>query len=108
VSIFLQERYIGGGVNNRRQVESNTRIPGVVTVEDNTIESILYTDLTFNYSGGASGGTPWEVFLTVNNLTDEAPPAMYGTIGRAGVGGPNTSVYDTIGRRYTAGVRVNF
>lgn len=108
VSIFLQERYIGGGVNNRRLVESNTRIPGVVTVEDNTIESILYTDLTFNYSGGASGGTPWEVFLTVNNLTDEAPPAMYGTIGRAGVGGPNTSVYDTIGRRYTAGVRVNF
>jgi hypothetical protein len=33
---------------------------------------------------------------------------MYSVVGRAGVGGPNTLLYDTIGRRFVAGVRVNF
>lgn len=108
VSIFLQERYIGGGTNDRRLVESATRIAGVTTIEDNSVNSVMYTDLTFNYSGGRSGGTPWETFFTVNNLLDEAPPDMYSTVGRAGVGGPNSLIYDTIGRRFVAGVRVNF
>jgi len=33
---------------------------------------------------------------------------MWTVVGRAGVGGPNTLIYDTIGRRFTAGIRVNF
>ena len=73
-SIFLQERYIGGGVNDRRLVESATRITGRTTIDDNTVDSVLYTDLTFNYAGGRGGGTPWEAFFTVNNLFDEEPP----------------------------------
>jgi iron complex outermembrane recepter protein len=108
ISLFLQERYIGGGLTDRDLVESNTRIPGVVTIEDNSVDSVLYTDLTFNYRGGESGNTPWEAFFTVNNLLDEEPPDMYTVVGRAGVGGPNTLLYDTIGRRFTAGLRVNF
>jgi outer membrane receptor protein involved in Fe transport len=107
-SIFLQERYIGGGVSDRRLVESNTRIPGRTTIDNNTVDSVLYTDLTFNFSGGGNGAMPWETFLTVNNLTNEAPPDMYGVVGRAGVPGPNTFLYDTIGRRFVAGVRLNF
>jgi outer membrane receptor protein involved in Fe transport len=114
VSLFLQERYIGGGLGDRDLVESPTRIaaapgaPAIVTIDDNSVDSVLYTDLTFNYSGGRAGGTPWEAFFTVNNLFDEEPPDMYTVVGRAGVGGPNTLLYDTIGRRLTAGVRVNF
>jgi outer membrane receptor protein involved in Fe transport len=108
VSVFLQERYIGGGLNDRDLVESNTRIPGVTTIDDNTVDSVLYTDLRFGYRGGESGNTPWEAFLSVNNLFDEDPPDMYSVVGRAGVGGPNTFLYDTIGRRFVAGVRVNF
>ena len=108
VSLFLQERYISGGVNDRTLVESSTRIAGRTTIDDNTVNSVTYTDLTFSYSGGKSGRTPWETFLTVNNLTDEAPPAMYPVVGRAGVPGPNTFLYDTVGRRLVAGVRVNF
>jgi hypothetical protein len=111
VALFLQERYIGGGVSDRDLIESPTRIPGLptgaVTIDDNTVDSVLYTDLTFNYSGGRSA-TPWEAFFTVNNLLDEEPPHMYSVVGRAGVGGPNTLLYDTIGRRFVAGVRVNF
>jgi outer membrane receptor protein involved in Fe transport len=108
VSLFLQERYIGGGLNDRDLVESATRIPGAVTIDDNTVDSVLYTDLTFNYRGGRSGGMPWETFFTVNNLFDEEPPAMYSVVGRAGVGGPNTLLYDTVGRRLNVGVRLNF
>ena len=50
-SIFLQERYIGGGVNDHTKVESTTRLcPGsLVTVDDNSVDSVLYTDLTFNF-----------------------------------------------------------
>jgi len=108
IALFLQERYIGGGTSDRDLVQSPVRIPGVVTIDNNTVDSVLYTDLTFNYSGGKAGATPWEVFFTVNNLLDEAPPDMYSVVGRAGVGGPNTLLYDTIGRRFTAGLRVNF
>jgi outer membrane receptor protein involved in Fe transport len=108
ISIFLQERYIGGGVNDHTKVESTTRLPGVVTIDDNTVDSVLYTDLTFNFAGRKAGNTHWETFLTVNNLTNEAPPAQYPTIGRAGVPGPNTYLYDTIGRRYTVGLRLDF
>jgi outer membrane receptor protein involved in Fe transport len=107
-SLFLQERYIGGGLNDRRLVESSTRIPGVTTIDNNSVDSVLYTDLTFNFNGGENSDTPWQAFFTVNNLTNEVPPAMYPVLGRAGVPGPNTFLYDTIGRRYTAGVRVNF
>jgi len=109
ISIFLQERYIGGGVNDHTKVESTTRLPGLVTIDNNSVDSVLYTDLTFAYAaGGRGGGARWETFLTVNNLTDEAPPNQYPVIGRAGVPGPNTYLYDTLGRRYTVGVRVTF
>ena len=54
-SIFLQERYIGGGVNDHTKVESTTRLPGLVTVDDNSVDSVLYTDLTFNSPGGKVG-----------------------------------------------------
>ena len=112
IALFLQERYIGGGTSDRDLIESPVRIPGLpagtATIDNNTVDSVLYTDLTFNYSGGRAGGTPWEAFFTVNNLLDEEPPDMYSVVGRAGVGGPNTLLYDTIGRRFVAGLRVNF
>jgi outer membrane receptor protein involved in Fe transport len=100
VTLFLQGRYIGGGTNDRNLVEG-------VDIDDNTVSSVTYTDLTFNYTG-QGGGTPWQSFLTVNNLFNEPPPAAYPSLGRTGVGGPSSVLYDTVGRRFTAGVRVNF
>ncbi len=108
-SVFLQERYIGSGVNDHTKVESTVRGTGtVVTIDDNSVDSVLYTDLTFSYAFGKGRNTRWDTFLSVNNLTNETPPAMYPVIGRAGVPGPNTYLYDTVGRRYTVGARVNF
>src|SRR5690606_29103499 len=96
-SLFLQGRYIDGGTMNRNFTEG-------VQVDDNTVGSVFYTDLTFRFSG-RSGGAPWQVFFTANNLFNEEPPATYPNLGRAGVPGPNSILYDTIARRYTAGVR---
>jgi iron complex outermembrane recepter protein len=112
-SIFLQERYIGSGLNDHYKQQSTTRSavlipPATSTIDNNHVDSVLYTDLTFNFTGRKTSSTHWETFLTVNNLTNEAPPAQYPTIGRAGVPGPNTYLYDTIGRRYTVGLRLNF
>ena len=107
VSLFLQERYIGGGLMDHRLIESSVAIPGVTTIDNNQVDSVMYTDLTFTFSGGKSS-TPWETFLTVNNLANTVPPDTYPGLGRAGVPGPNSFLYDTIGRRWTAGIRVNF
>ena len=99
-SMFLQGRYIDGGVSNRNFTEG-------VQVVDNSIDSVFYTDYTFRYSG-RGGAAPWEIFFTANNIFNEEPPARYSGLGRTGVGGPSSILYDTIGRRYVAGVRVNF
>ncbi len=107
-SLFLQARYIGGGKMDRQFVESSVAIPGVQTIDNNTVGAVTYTDLSFNYTGRMDSGTPWQVFLTVNNLFNTVPPATYPGLGRAGVPGPSSVLYDTIGRRFAAGVRVNF
>jgi len=99
-SLFLQGRYVGDGVMNRNFVEG-------VDVDDNTVSSVFYTDLTFRFSG-QNGSAPWQFFFTSNNIFNRTPPETYGQIGRAGVPGPSSILYDTIGRRYTAGVRVSF
>ncbi len=99
-SLFLQGRYIGGGTMNRNFTEG-------VQVADNTVGSVFYTDLTFRFSG-RGGSAPWQVFFTANNLLNETPPASHPTLGRAGVPGPSSVLYDTIGRRYAAGVRVTY
>lgn len=99
-SVFLQGRYLDGGTMNRTYTEG-------VQVNDNSVDSVFYTDLTFRFSVDG-GATPWQFFFTANNLFDETPPATYGGLGRAGVGGPSSVLYDTIGPRFVAGVRVNY
>lgn len=107
-SVFLQGRYIGGGKMDRFFVQSNVAIPGVTTIDNNTVGSVTYTDLSFNYTGGKSGKSPWQLFVTVNNLFNTVPPDTYPGLGRAGVPGPSALLYDTIGRRAVFGVRVNY
>jgi outer membrane receptor protein involved in Fe transport len=99
-SVFLQGRYIDGGTMNRNFTEG-------VQVGDNTVSSVFYTDLTFRFSG-QGGAAPWQVFFTANNLFDEPPPDTHTGLGRAGVASPSSILYDTIGRRFVAGVRVSF
>lgn len=123
-SVFLQARWIDGGVLDRTFLESTAPIPAsmrpaasnlalcnnglnVCTIDDNSVPSTTYIDMRFAAMLGER--EQWEVFLNVNNVLDRAPVFTPGPIGRTGVGlGVNTSLYDLLGRRFTAGVSFSF
>lgn len=73
---------------------------------DPKVPAVFYTDLSLRYTVEQNGGK-LEFFTTVNNLFDKQPPIVPGTV--PGVNLPtNISIYDIIGRAYTAGVRFKF
>lgn len=123
-SLFLQARWIDGGLLDRTYLESATPIPAslrpegsnlalcnngatICTIDDNTLPSTTYVDLRF---GATLGRTEQlEVFANVNNLFDRDPVIAPGGIGRTGVGlGINTGLYDILGRRFTVGLNYTF
>jgi outer membrane receptor protein involved in Fe transport len=108
VSVFLQERWIDGGKLDRTRVESDVAIPGVLTIDDNHVRAAWYTDLRLTYTIDTAGGNSWQIYGDVTNLFNEAPPSVPGTMGRAGTNEFNASLYDTVGRRFVAGVRFSY
>jgi outer membrane receptor protein involved in Fe transport len=83
--LFVQQRYYDGGVRNLKDVEG-------VDIDNNTVKSRWYTDVRGSFKTG-----PFELFAQVINLFNVHPPLL-----------PNTSFYDTKGRRFVAGVRFEF
>jgi outer membrane receptor protein involved in Fe transport len=101
-NVFLQGRYIGSGTSENALVEG-------VDIESNQIESTFYTDLRFSYTHDLAGGADLEVFANVTNLFDEDPPVTpYYSVFLGNAIQTNSSLFDLLGRRYTAGVRVRF
>ncbi|WP_129778602.1 TonB-dependent receptor domain-containing protein [Peristeroidobacter soli] len=93
--VSLTARYVGGG-------EINT----AYTAKDINIRSIsgrLYFDFSGELPLGRSMDDKSSLFVGVQNLLDKDPPIT-------GVGGYGTtrSLYDVIGRVYSAGLRFNF
>jgi iron complex outermembrane receptor protein len=76
-----------------------------VDVNDNTIEARWYTDLTARYNFSIRDHDfTW--FLTVNNVFDKDPPI---TPSPSTFQQPmNASLYDTLGRYTTTGIRFRF
>jgi iron complex outermembrane recepter protein len=116
-SMFVQERYIGGGKLDRFLIEGDrTRlleVPAAIrslytTIDDNSIDSTYYTDLGLRYAFGRDDA--WEVFGNINNLFDQEPRATAQILGRAGVNEFNQSalLYDILGRTMTVGARLSF
>lgn len=98
-NIFVSEQYIDG-MKIGTPGQPNQDFGGAKT------PSVWYTDLTISGRIEAKGGT-FEPFLTINNLFDRDPPLVPGTI--PGVNLPTIiSVYDTVGRAFTAGLRFKF
>lgn len=99
---FLQMRWIDEGIRDALEVEG-------VDIDDNSIDSVTYTDLNLRYELETAGNGEWELFASVNNLTDEDPPvvANFGFFG-ANATQTNAGLYDLIGRRYAVGVRFSF
>jgi len=96
-SAFLQFRFIDEGKLDGRDTEG-------VTITDNSVDSVLYTDATLTYGKDLSNGARWEIFGSVTNLFDEDPPVVAGFSGfTLQSSQANVSLHDALGRRYTIG-----
>jgi outer membrane receptor protein involved in Fe transport len=101
-TVFVQGRWIDGGILDRTRREAAA---GTNTIDDNSVDSVFYTDLNASYS--ISGQREWEVFLNVTNLLDEEPPLAPGVVGRTGTTEFNTALHDVLGRRFVAGFNLS-
>jgi iron complex outermembrane receptor protein len=99
ITLFVQERYIGQGIYNTALVQG-------VTINNNHIPSIFYTDLTGQYALNLAGAD-FTLFLTINNLMNRNPP-VFPTLATVVWDSTNFSLYDVLGRYYTAGLRFRF
>jgi iron complex outermembrane receptor protein len=113
LSLFVQERYIGGGKLDRFLIEGDRTLiqqlglPSTYsTIDDNSIDSTYYTDLGVKYALGRND--EWEIFGNVNNLFNQEPRATAQILGRAGVNEFIDTLYDTLGRRIVVGARLTF
>jgi iron complex outermembrane recepter protein len=90
----LTGRYVGPGRYN------NTWITGR-DITDNHVASKFYTNLRAARKFGSGSGS-YEAFLAVTNLANENPDRSPGSAQY------NTSLFDTVGRSYTAGFKFEF
>lgn len=101
-----QVRYVDDGKIDRNRVGADE--PGYVasagnSVTFNTLSAYEVYNLTGTYNFTGLGANQMQFWGTINNLTDEDPP-LFGN----GTGGTNPIFYNTIGREYRVGLRMNF
>lgn len=97
-SVSLRNRFIGDGVLNA-DWESG------VDVDDNTIPSVSYFDLTAS-TNFQFGETDAQVFFSVDNMFNKQPPTV-GLDANTQLDDPSASrIHDLIGRYYRAGIRI--
>ena len=119
LTVNLQERFINKALINTNVSPDGTPNPYNVFVNPNgtsaatangqtpnTVPAYFYTDLAVNYKFGKD--ERYEAFLTINNLFDKSPPLLGATFLPYGVLPTNYTVYDIVGRAYTAGLRFKF
>ena len=101
VSAMVQGRYVAEGKQDATLVEG-------VNIVDNTVDDVLYVDLRVGYDFDLAGAEA-EVFLNATNLFDVDPPVTpsFTNLSASSIQ-YNAQVYDVLGRRYTAGVKLKF
>jgi iron complex outermembrane recepter protein len=98
IDLFAAEQFIGP-MNLNAPIQNNIH-------ENPGVPAVWYTNLTLDYALPVQK-IDGHVFFTVNNLFDKQFPLIPGTI--PGVNIPTAlSLYDTVGRAFTVGVRVKF
>ena len=101
--VSWQQRYIPQTMigNNTQFVQF---VPGeavsgrAISLDDATIQSKSYTNLTFSYSQDVANGRTWRTALTIQNVFDVDPPivASFGQRGGSQIVPAN---YDIFGRQ---------
>ena len=103
----LETRYIGSGKLNALWTESPPGAPTntlPMTVTDNSVDSRYYLTWSGSYDFPRSSGRALQIFWVVNNLLDRDPPVAPG----GNLYPTNPVFFDTLGRRFRAGVRLAF
>ena len=99
LNLNVHARYIGDGKFN------STYLPGDIDPAFEKVGSVTTFDVGARYRLETLRGKP-EIYANVNNLFDRRPPLVPSS---ALVGGQtNVGLYDTIGRFYMAGARIQF
>ena len=96
--VRLQQRYIPETILNINWVEG-------IDVDDNTVESQTWTNLSVGYRRELATGGVWDASLMINNLFDTDPPVVPSYGDRGGAQTVNNN-YDIFGRRYS--LRFNY
>ena len=97
-SARLSERFTGKSRRSLTQIDENYPYT----------PNVIYTDLNLAYKFGGQDSDRYEAFLNVQNLTDEEPP-IRADPANPGLQFPTLrSMYDVMGRYFTAGVRFEF
>jgi iron complex outermembrane recepter protein len=100
VSMRWQQRYIDSQIQTRTWVEG-------VDVDNNRVPSATFTNVRLGYTHDTDQGS-WTASLNINNLFDRDPPIIP-SFGQRGVGAQTSnSMFDLLGRRYTAGLRYRY
>jgi outer membrane receptor protein involved in Fe transport len=99
--LYLQGHYVDSG-------SLDATLKQGIDIDDNTVPSVFYTDLLFSYTRRLGSGASWELYGHIENLFDRDPPRAPDYSDFNGATDTNESLFDVLGRRYTAGVRVQF
>jgi hypothetical protein len=111
ISATLSSRIVSAGTFNNAWVECASGCAAATvahpTINTNHIDGAAYFDLALAYKFMNEGTSSAEVFLNVRNLTNADPvPDPQGPSGIPfDTVTTNTSLYDTLGRVFRAGVR---
>jgi hypothetical protein len=104
----LQERYFGESEINAFTITFVQFVPGQpvpagrLSLDDATVDSKSYTDLTVTYDREMNNGHSWQLGLAITNAGDEDPPVIPTFDQRFGTQTNPANAYDVYGRRFLA------
>lgn len=104
-TLHWRQRYLSGGLYSNIY---NTHTTDANSIDHNHVGSATYSDLTIQYEF-ARNEDPIQLFFTVNNLFDADPPVAPSRVGApTTIMQANPTLYDIMGRYYSAGIRFRF
>jgi iron complex outermembrane recepter protein len=105
-----QQRYMAEtGLNGPGPITVTQFVPGIAatatvqTLEDATVQSKMYTDLTVTYDNELANGRSWQLSLAITNALDEDPPVIPTFDQRFSSQTNPANAYDVYGRRFLLG-----
>ena len=106
--ITLSENWISEGRHNLNWIQCSagscpTPTLANPTINDDHVPGIIY----FNLGGSYNINDHWQIYTQIDNLLNKSPPPDYANSQNPTNDGANPALYDTIGRMFHVGVRIN-